>query len=125
MVAKGREFSDAQKRVNDCLEEGFNIGNIGELDCSEQDLKNSLSEFSKICEDFRDGFGEMLNTVEEVKKNMIKFDEDQVKKKYKETKKIFGKASEKYYAQMQSGLQIGEGKAEAKKKNAADDIKRN
>ena len=50
MIVKGRDFSDAQRKVNSSLLEGFCIGNIGELDANEADIKSSLREFSNICE---------------------------------------------------------------------------
>ena len=124
MISKGRDFSDAQRKVNRSMEDGFHIGNIGILDAGEQDIKNSLGEFSKICEEFRSGFDEMLKTIEKVKTNIHRFDEDQVKGTFKDGKKNFTKASEKYYSQMQSGLQIGEAKSASKKKNSELDTKR-
>lgn len=123
MISKGRDFSEAQRTVNMSMDEGFCIGNIGELDSGESDIKQSLSEFSKICEEFRHGFDEMLSAIDNVKKNIHKFDEKEYKTDYKDHKKTFTRASEKYYSSMHSGLQIGEGKTAQKKKNATDNTK--
>ena len=89
--------------------EGFCIGNIGELDANEVDIKTSLREFANICEEFRNGFDDMIKRIDQVKNSIHNFDEEHVKKHYKAAKKEFTRSSEKYYSSMHSGLQIGLG----------------
>lgn len=101
MLAKGEAFSEAQKHVNESMQLGFHIGNLGTLDSNEEDIKSSLGEFSKICEEFRSGFKKMLGQFSEVKSLISTFDETTFKKEYKDSKKAYSKASEKYYSAMQ------------------------
>ena len=61
MLTKGEAFSEAQKHVNESMQLGFHIGNLGTLDSNEEDIKSSLGEFSKICEEFRSGFKKRLH----------------------------------------------------------------
>ena len=65
-----------------------------------------------------------------VKTSLQKFDSDECKDKFKENKKAFSKASEKYYSSMTSGLSLGEKelikkKGELKITQADDEAKNN
>jgi hypothetical protein len=131
MIAKGNDFFQAQQEVNKRIKAGFHIGNIGVCTTEEEDLKNSLEMFGNKLEilnkEVKGALDEINNSV---KTSLQKFDSDECKDKFKENKKAFSKASEKYYSSMTSGLSLGEKelikkKGELKITQADDEAKHN
>jgi len=119
MVVKGRDFAAAQEKVNDSIRSGFNIGNIGTSTVEERDLKESLDCFAKNLDVFNTCYTTILDKVStSIKTKLEEFDSEKCKKKFKDQKKAFHKASEKYYSSMNNSLQVSERKNVDKIKEA-------
>ena len=103
---KGRDFVAAQEKVNESIRGGFNIGNIGISTVEERDLKESLDCFAKNLDVFNNCYTTILDKVStSIKTKLEEFDAEKCKKKFKDQKKAFHKASEKYYNSMTNSLQ--------------------
>lgn len=124
LINKGRAFSDAQQILNQDLQNGFQIGDIGELSQDEIYMKNSLKECSEMFRTYMDNFEIMLESMKKWKMKIDRFRENRLENAYSEKRRAYKKYRDKYYKNMASNSGVGEGHKESKQNQAIRETKK-
>lgn len=124
LINKGRAFSDAQQILNQDLQNGFQIGDIGELSQDEIYMKNSLKECSEMFRTYMDNFEIMLESMKKWKMKIDRFREIRLENAYSEKRRAYKKYRDKYYKNMASNSGVGEGHKESKQNQAIRETKK-